>query len=127
MTGSSDSAAIEIVLEAPVEPAALPRVHDLIDQLWARQPGVASRDRMLFTTAVAEVASNIIKHRQGDAQNQLVLTLRLDPARIEAVFVDDGAVVEPGSAEDPPPDELAESGRGANRWHLVRHRDFETR
>jgi anti-sigma regulatory factor (Ser/Thr protein kinase) len=112
--------------------------------LWAEEPGVASQDRMLFATAVAEVATNIIKHRHPGARSDMVLTLRIEADRIEAVFADDGVAVEMVAALDPPPDELSESGRGLvlaratldelsyeragafNRWHLVRRRSGQS-
>ena len=53
---------------------------------------------MLFATAVAEVATNIIKHGQHGARSSMVLTLRVDDDSIEAVFADDGIAVELGDA-----------------------------
>ena len=128
------------MFRAPAEPASLKRVHALLARLWAQEPSVTAQDRMLFTTAVAEVATNIIKHREPGVQTDMVLTLRIDSAGIEAFFADDGKPVESIAPDESPPDGLAESGRGleiaratldeftyqrtgeSNHWHLVRRR-----
>jgi serine/threonine-protein kinase RsbW len=95
---------------------------------------------MLFATAVAEVATNIIRHREPGAETTMVLTLRVEPDRIEALFSDDGSVVVTLVPDASSSDELAESGRGLdiaratldeisytradglNQWHLLRRR-----
>ncbi len=101
--------AVRLVLESPVEPSCLERVHDLVGALWVQAPTVPTVDRDAFETAVIEVAANILVH--GDAAARLRLELRVDADRLEAVFDDTGPAVvlaEPDGSSDP----LAERGRG---------------
>ena len=139
-----DEPALEITFRGPAEPASLKQVHGLLARLWASDPGVTPLDRMLFSTAVAEVATNIIKHGGPGVRTDMVLTLRIDSTQVEASFADDGVAVESIAPDEPPPDGLSESGRGleiarasldeftyqrageSNRWHLVRRRSAPT-
>ncbi len=136
----TDDPVKEVMLKAPVETATLKGVHALLAELWAEAPGIAAQDRMMFTTAVAEVATNIIKHCEDGSRSEMGLTLRVDVDRIEAIFSDDGIAVDLSLAPESPPHELSESGRGLgiagaaldeltyeraggqNYWRLVRRR-----
>ena len=123
------------LLQATAGPELLEPVHDLLARLWVDEPGVGERDRVLFETAVAEVAANIAEHGAAGGAARVSLRLSSSPDRIQAVFEDDGAPVETG--QDQPPAVDAERGRGlllaraavdrfsyerdgaTNRWVLV--------
>ncbi len=131
---------IELVFAGAAEPECLDNIHALIARLWEEQPGVTGRDRMLFATALVEVAGNIVQHSRTGPHTELVVTLRVGTDRIEAVLVDDGPAAEVDIARTSLPGDFAESGRGLalaraavdeltyeragsrNRWRLVRQR-----
>jgi serine/threonine-protein kinase RsbW len=132
----------ELRLRAPVEPACLDRTHELLDQLWLEQPDVAETDKIMFSTAVLEVANNIVSHGAGGTVS---VVLQGDARQLEAQFCDDGTAVEVDLDAAALPDDLAESGRGLalvrmavdefsyrhsdgfSCWHLVRHRSGSRR
>lgn len=95
---------------------SLDAVHALLDDLFAALPDVGTRDRLAFTTAVAEVAANIVEHAARGRPVPLRLVLHAPPGRLEALFEDHGEPFdEAGSAPRDPADELLglpESGRG---------------
>ena len=127
----------ELRFQGPAKPEYLDRTHDLLDRLWRDQTDVAEVDRMMFTTAVLEVANNIISH--GGARF-CSLVLQGDQLQLEASFCDDGDAVDVDLEAAVVSDDLAESGRGlalvrmavdelsyryqdgCSRWHLVRRR-----
>ena len=91
--------------------AALDEIHQLFAELWDGVPLVASRDRALFSIAVAEIAANVIEHaRDVDWLWELDLSAWSD--RLEASIRHPGPIVEQGLGAWTLPDELAESGRG---------------
>ncbi|MCS6842680.1 MAG: ATP-binding protein [Roseiflexus sp.] len=102
----------------------LDAIHDMIERFWK---DVASFHQLpseswrhLFTTALAEVAANGLRHAYPpDAtERPLWVRLRLFPDRVEALVIDQGAPYEPISfAPDAPGNEtdiakLPESGYG---------------
>jgi serine/threonine-protein kinase RsbW len=127
----------ELSFRGPAEPACLDRTHELLDLLWQQQPDVAEMDQIMFSTAVLEVANNIVSH---GAAGTLSVMLQGDARQLEAHFCDNGAAVEVDLDAAVLPDDLAESGRGLamvrmsvdefryshsdglSRWHLVRRR-----
>lgn len=127
-----------LTLAGRAEPGCLDRVHDLVDELWRRVPGVQPSDRYRFETAVIEVAGNIVEHGGPDVRLRLWLLVHQD--RVEAHFRDTGRAVELQTTGGPPPDPLAEAGRGialaraavddlayertgtTNRWHVLKQR-----
>ncbi|SDO33986.1 serine/threonine-protein kinase RsbW [Nakamurella panacisegetis] len=108
----TDAVVIEHSLHACVDPDCLGKVHALVEQLWAESVDVAEIDRILFESAVLEIAGNIVQHSVSDQPILCNLTLRIYPTRLEAVFCDtaEEAAVDVESATMP--DDLAESGRG---------------
>lgn len=130
-------AVCRLELEGRADPPSLERVHDLVDTLWLRVPGVVPADRYAFETAVIEVAGNIVEHGGADVRLRLWVVAYED--WLEAHFRDTGRAVElpDGSA---PVDPLAETGRGialaraavddvaygrqggTNRWDLRKRR-----
>ena len=131
------SSGAELSFRSPVEPACLDRTHDLLARLWQEQPDVAEMDQIMFSTAVLEVANNIVSHGGGGT---VFLVLQGDARQLEADFCDDGAAVDVDLDTAVLPDDLAESGRGLalvrmavdefsyshndgfSHWHLVRRR-----
>jgi serine/threonine-protein kinase RsbW len=135
-----DDNTTQLAFTGPADPGCLDHIHALLTQLWERAPDVASRDRSLFATAVAEVAANIVEHGQGAGRTIVSLTLRVDGDQMEATFSDDGIAADLGTGVPSFPSDLEESGRGlaitraavdvvgyeraggVNTWHLVRRR-----
>ena len=127
-------------LTAPAEPGSLEQVHAVLEALWVEYNDVTPSDRMLFETAVIEVAGNIAQHASAGVPLQFTLHLRVEPDRIEAEFRDHGRLVDVDLAAIALPDDSAESGRGlamaraavdefhyrrdgsTNQWRIVRRR-----
>ncbi len=132
--------ASELTFTGPAESGCLDHIHDLMAEAWVREPGVSTDDKVLFATAVAEVAANIVSHGQSSTGTEVTLTLRLAADQIEAVFLDDGDPADVDVDQAVLPADSAESGRGLaiaraaldelayerlgsiNRWRLVRSR-----
>ncbi len=128
---------LELRFSAPARPECLDQIHDLLAQLWQRQPAVSEVDQMMFTTAVLEVGNNILTH--GEASTLRVM-VAADTGTLEAQLSDDGSLAhaDPGAAVLP--DDLCDSGRGLamvrmavddvryehadgrNHWYLMRRR-----
>jgi serine/threonine-protein kinase RsbW len=127
-------------LTAPAEPGSLDRVHALLQVLWADDGDVVPADRMLFETAVIEIAGNIAQHAPDGSPLDFTLHLCVQPDRIEAEFSDHGRRVDVDLDAVTVPNGLAESGRGlamalaavdelqyrrdglTNHWRIVRRR-----
>lgn len=114
---------------------------ELLEQVGRDHPGVSARDLMLFTTAVMEIAGNVVEHGRPEGQVRWQFTLDVGEETLLAVLSDSGeAYGGQPDAEAAMPDVWAESGRGfalagavlddlryeraedRNRWHLVRRR-----
>jgi serine/threonine-protein kinase RsbW len=104
------SAVCTLRLDGRADAPCLERVHDLVDELWARVPEVQPADRYRFETAVIEVAGNIVEH--GGPDVRLLLWLQVHEDRLEAQFRDTGRAVDLTAIEGHVPDLLAEDGRG---------------
>ena len=143
-----DAVLAEERVVVPATPDHFAALHDALDRCWeAARRALAQppeRARWLeFTTAVMEIATNIVRHAYPDdaAPARLELRLRVYADRIEARFTDRGvpfsAPAEPASDELDIPD-LTEGGYGLalaraavdrldyhrtpgglNRWRLV--------
>lgn len=96
-------------------PEAIDAVHEELDALWEDASFVPDMDRMTFTTAVIETASNIVQHAvpiAGDPVElgvDISIQLTLLQARVSAFHAREpfASQLEPGL-----PDEESESGRG---------------
>jgi serine/threonine-protein kinase RsbW len=99
-------------LTAPAEPGSLEQVHAVLQALWAQHDDVAPADRMLFETAVIEIAGNIAQHAPDGLPLQFTLNLEVTPDRVEAEFLDHGRFVDIDLHAITLPDDSAESGRG---------------
>lgn len=125
----------------PAGPATLVAMHDALERLWAEAPDVDELLRIRFTTALAEVVGNVVRHGRRDdgSAPQVDACVRAD-GDLRADIRDDGTSFPEPLAVPEPVDELAESGRGIamaravldeldyarepglNRWTLVIHR-----
>lgn len=99
----------------PATAATVKAVHDDLDDLWSEAGSVPEADRMAFTLAVVEVATNVVAHaeRATDAPLELQVDVTAAPHRLQADICEFGAApagVDLGAA--PAADELDESGRG---------------
>lgn len=105
-------------LRPPSEVEALDDLHGALGQLWVAAPGVVDVDRAAFTTAVAEVLANVIRHARVPPGACIEVELRAGGDVLRAEIVDDGQpyVPSPPVADDGGEldgiDLLAESGRG---------------
>jgi len=99
-------------VEASTDPASLEDVHTLLQRFWSSGPNVDDVWRMMFETAVAEVAANILEHSRREREARLLrLSLRAFGDRVEAWLQDDGLSVDV-SLDAPLPHESAKRGRG---------------
>lgn len=133
---STESAAGLRLLRAKAQPTWLDEVHGLLDELWGAVPGIGATDRMCFTTALAEVAANIVEHAAREAAVPVRLVVQCTDAELRALFEDHGTAYSDSGTS--PGDAYAESGRGldmaralsdevlyerdgpVNRWLVVR-------
>ena len=132
---AAESAALRY--SGPAQSESIDCTHELLEQLWRLHPQVAELDRLMFATAVLEVANNILTHGQPAA---ISLELTADARELQAKLTDDGAAAVVNLDEAAMPDTWAQSGRGLamvrmavddvshhyvdgrNHWHLVRRR-----
>lgn len=101
------------VLRLTTPPADVNDVHDFVIAELNRHPDLNAMDRMVFVTALIELATNVIQHADTGAGVTCTLSLRVGHDRIEAQLSD---TAEDGGiklvARGMPADEMAESGRG---------------
>ena len=99
-------------LHVCVDPDCLRKVQSLLAAMWATSTDVSELDRMMFETAVMEIAANIVQHTPDKDPTKCNLILEVYPERLDALFTDDGrmVLVDVNAAEMP--HALAESGRG---------------
>lgn len=127
----------ELTFNGRACPECLEHIHQLMARLWQQEPSVGELDRMLFCTAVIEVANNIVEHGSGGGSTKLSLALQANPRQLTATFVDDGAQADVDLDGASLPDDSSDSGRGlflaraaadelsyerkagVNRWILV--------
>jgi len=130
----------ELTFAGPAHPECLDAIHELMGRLWQAETGVTDTDRMMFTTAVLEVANNIVTHNRARSDVSISLALTADPIALRAEFCDDGSPAAVDLDTAALPGDSAESGRGlaiarmaldelgyergkeVNRWRLARHR-----
>lgn len=93
-------------------PDGVDLVHAALTSLWAERGDVDEMDRIMFETALIELASNIIQHSTSSTAIVCRLDLVADDDVLRAVLTDSA---DPPDIEEGPrqmPDEFAESGRG---------------
>ena len=114
---------IEDTIVVPATAQQLDVIHAALDRFWAKVDTIVTRPpdrewRARFVTAIAEIATNIIRHAYPSEREPGPMRLHLYayPDRVEAYFNDQGvAFIPPPPVEDgpePDPLELPESGRG---------------
>ena len=91
--------------------SSLDSMHELFASLWNELPEISSRDRALFSLAVAEIAANVVEHLQSVSRSW-ELDLKAWNDRLEALIRHAGPVVERALTESMMPGEMVESGRG---------------
>jgi serine/threonine-protein kinase RsbW len=101
-------------LHACADPDCLAKVYRLLEDMWAGSPDVSGTDRVMFETAVIEIAGNIVQHGAGEGEGPVNcnLTLNVYAERLEANFKDNGRIAPVDIDTVGMPDPLAESGRG---------------
>ena len=101
------------ILRLIAPPADVNDVHDFVEVELNRHPDLNDTDRMTFTTALIELASNVIQHADTGLGVSCTLTLRVEEDSMTAQLSDsaeDGGIKL--VAHGLPEDDLAESGRG---------------
>ena len=133
----------------PAIATRLADLHDALDRFWAAVELVLAHPpdttwRLQFTTAVAEIAANIVRHAYpaGTTPGSMQIRLRSYTDRVEACLTDRGLAFTPSKVADSPrPEsvELPEGGlglaiarasldqvgysrtpEGTNHWRLVK-------
>ena len=99
-------------LHACVDPECLGKVHNLLAEMWTTATDVSELDRMMFETAVIEIAANIVQHGAAEGPINCNLILEVYPDRLDAHFKDDGVTAHVDIEAAQMPDALAENGRG---------------
>jgi serine/threonine-protein kinase RsbW len=101
-----------IAIEAVADDSFIDRVHDGLDELFRRTPGVGDEDAMLFRLAVSEVATNVVAHASSREPVRVTVELDADDTALSAVFSDtaEPALIDLEGVSMPGED--AESGRG---------------
>jgi serine/threonine-protein kinase RsbW len=91
-------------------------LHADFEALWADADFVPELDRMAFSTAVIEAASNVVRHAvpSTDAPLQLGIDITVSPRRLEARICEIGAAPSDLKLDEPQSaaGDEAESGRG---------------
>ncbi|NRQ50557.1 ATP-binding protein [Aeromicrobium stalagmiti] len=113
----ADESAVTLTMVAPLGPASLDEVHDLVARLFDEVPDTSMVDRIRFETAVIEVAGNILEHSRrtdppSDEPRSFDIVLRGDRGELAAEFRDDGRPVQIDFEQISMPGEDAEDGRG---------------
>jgi serine/threonine-protein kinase RsbW len=129
----------------PAAEESLAAVHAVIAAVWDQASDVGDIERMLFETAVAEIAGNVVEHGVAISERAgypvtFTMTVICAYDRIVALFEDDGKPAVVDLTQVSMPDDMSESGRGlalaqavlddltyertdgSNRWRLVRLR-----
>ncbi len=101
-----------IGIEAVADGSFVDRVHDALDELFRRTPGVGDEDAMLFRLAVSEVATNVVDHALSREPVRVTVELEADATALSAVFADTAEPALIDLDDVSMPGEDAESGRG---------------
>ena len=99
----------------PATAATVEAVHDDLDDLWSEAESVPEVDRMAFTLAVVEIATNVVAHaeRATDSPLELQVDVTAAPHRLLAKIYEFGAAPAGVDIDDAPSvGELDETGRG---------------
>lgn len=94
-----------------VPPDDINVVHDYIDDVWRQHSEVGELERLRFTTALIELASNVLQHTAAEALRAEVITT-ISTERIHCEIHDSAPPASVQLDTLSMPDENAESGRG---------------
>lgn len=99
-------------VEGPADLELVDTILDRLDSLWPDAPRATDEDRMLFTLAVSEIATNIVQHAGGQGTTTVSAVITVLPDAVHAEFRDDAvpAAIEWHTIAMPEPE--SESGRG---------------
>jgi serine/threonine-protein kinase RsbW len=103
---------IEATLELHSPPDDLDTVHDYIQRVWTEHPDLDDMDKLMFETALVELAANIIQHANGGRGVEGTLSIAVTEERIRCEITDSSGASNVALAAREMPDEAAESGRG---------------
>lgn len=93
-------------------PDGVDAVHATLASLWTECADVDEMDRMMFETALIELASNVIQHASSTTTIICRLDITADDSVLSATLVDSADPPGIDTAPREMPDEFAESGRG---------------
>ena len=99
-------------VEGAARPAFIDDVHDALERLWASAPQVGEEDRLLFTLAASEVATNIVTHATSGHRIDVVFEASVSSDAIVATFTDNADPAPVALLDATMPGTDAESGRG---------------
>lgn len=108
-------ASVHRARRGPATARTVEAVHDDLDGLWAEADFVPEPDRMAFTLAVVEAASNVVAHAvpATEAPLELAVDITAETCRLEARIYEIGAApAAPDLEAVAEVDEFGESGRG---------------
>jgi serine/threonine-protein kinase RsbW len=99
-------------LQFRTPPDGVDAVHTALASLWTERADVDEMERMMFETALIELASNVIQHASSNTTIICHLEISANDTTLSAILTDsaDPPHIDTGAREMP--DEFAESGRG---------------
>jgi serine/threonine-protein kinase RsbW len=132
-------AAIQRSATLLVPPENVDAVHDLLDQVWAAAPSVATIEQFRFATALIELCGNVMEYATASGIIDFKVDITVTACTLEALVVDSGISnsLDINRVRDMP-EEFSESGRGiamiqslvdeftyerdgdVNRWRIFR-------
>lgn len=126
-----------VVFETRTGPTTLDAIQAILDEALSGDAAIPADLRMNVSTAVGEVAANIVEHAAQGRPVELRMELHLLPDEVRIEFTDQGSAADIDLSAVRMPDPLAERGRGlamalaylrklsyqrdesGNRWTLV--------
>lgn len=128
-------------LDGIAVPDELDRLVGLLESVGRDHPDVAAQDLMLFSTAVLEIAGNVVEHGRPEGEVRWIFGLTVGDHELVGELSDSGEAYAgmPADCRDMP-DVWAESGRGLalasaaldaleferrdgrNAWRMIRRR-----
>ena len=99
-------------LQMNVPPDDVDTVHNLLETVWSDAPGISTRDRMSFETALIELATNVIQYANAGTGVSCRVSVETQDDQISASLCDSGKAADVELDGRQMPDGMAESGRG---------------
>lgn len=107
-----DHAPQTIVFETQTGPATLDEIQDILDKALSGDAAIPEDVRMNVSTAVGEVAANIVEHAAQGRPVELRMELHLLRDEVRVEFTDTGSAADIDLSAVAMPDPMAERGRG---------------